>query len=94
MMIKHMHKQCAPGALSPPPPPRLGTTLQVALHCRYVNLPSQVGIAELCCHNYTVGSYLSEHAGTSFVHENRIFHQFMKSFLPQKFLAKQYISLF
>ena len=55
---------------------------------------SKVGIAELCCHNYTVGSYLFEHAGTSFVRENRIFHQFMKSFLPQKFPTIQYISLF
>ena len=27
MVIKRMHKQCVPGALSPPPPSRLGTRL-------------------------------------------------------------------
>ena len=39
--------------------------LPVALHALQIYKPSsRVGIAKLCCHNYTVGSHLSEHAGT------------------------------
>ena len=34
--IKHMCKQCAPGALSPLPPPRLGTRLET--ECAHAEL--------------------------------------------------------